>query len=410
MLNLIRPDADLAAAPYLKSRRDFLQAVTATAATVALPSAWARATPQFGTAPVPIGIIDVAGNLALTQKIFDSYASTHTNRVSRFSFTRAPAPELAGKLRAMQAANRVELHIVLTGLDGIAAGIEQGVWQDLSPYHAQIGAPSALYDGGAAAIQSQAGGSGMLVAYSQQGPVLEYIPSRLAKPPKTLDELLAWTRANPKKFFYARPANSGPGRTFVMALPYMLGDKDPMDPVKGWDKTWAYLKELNKNVEYYPSGTTPTMRELAQGSRDLIASTMGWDIYPRVQGIVPKEAAVVAFDKPIFVADGQFAAIPKGLSEDRLAVALDVLKFMLQPTQQAMVYADGYLYPGPARKGITLAQAPAESQKVLGEFGRLPFYEPLLASTPVKAPLEPKSLIAMFRAWDEQIGGQKVKS
>src|SRR3546814_1774584 len=75
--------------------------------------------------------------------------------------------------------------------------------------------------------------------------------------------------------------------------------------LKGWDKTWAFLRELDKYVEYYPSGTTATMRELAQGSRDLIASTMGWDIYPRVQGIVPKEAAVVAFDNPTFVTDGQ---------------------------------------------------------------------------------------------------------
>ena len=41
---------------------------------------------------------------------------------------------------------------------------------------------------------------------------------------------------------YARPANSGPGRTLLMGLPYILGDKDPTDPVKGWDKTWAYLQ------------------------------------------------------------------------------------------------------------------------------------------------------------------------
>ena len=58
---------------------------------------------------------------------------------------------------------------------------------------------------------------------------------------------------------YARPSNSGPGRTFLMGLPYLLGDKDPRDPVNGWDKTWAYLKELGKYVEYYPSGTKDTM-------------------------------------------------------------------------------------------------------------------------------------------------------
>ena len=71
-------------------------------------------------------------------------------------------------------------------------------------------------------------------------------------PPTTAEELLAWAKQNPKKFIYARPANSGPGRTFLMGLPYLLGDADPKDPMKGWDKTWAYLKELDKTIEYYP--------------------------------------------------------------------------------------------------------------------------------------------------------------
>ncbi|MGP4854925.1 extracellular solute-binding protein, partial [Klebsiella pneumoniae] len=78
--------------------------------------------------------------------------------------------------------------------------------------------------------------------------------------PTTAEELLAWAKANPNRFFYGRPANSGPGRTFLMGLPYILGDKDPMDPEKGWDKTWAYLKELGNYIEYYPAGTGPTMK------------------------------------------------------------------------------------------------------------------------------------------------------
>ena len=66
---------------------------------------------------------------------------------------------------------------------------------------------------------------------------------------------------------YARPANSGPGRTFLMGLPYILGDKDPKDPINGWDKTWAYLKELDKYVDYYPSGTARDDEEPGQRLR-----------------------------------------------------------------------------------------------------------------------------------------------
>jgi putative spermidine/putrescine transport system substrate-binding protein len=72
-------------------------------------------------------------------------------------------------------------------------------------------------------------------------------------PPKTAQELLDFAKANPGAVQYARPSNSGPGRTLLMGLPYLLSDSDPKDPVKGWDKTWAYLAELNKNITLYPS-------------------------------------------------------------------------------------------------------------------------------------------------------------
>ncbi|MEK8106172.1 hypothetical protein NKG94_15170 [Micromonospora sp. M12] len=75
-----------------------------------------------------------------------------------------------------------------------------------------------------------------------------------------------------------------------MGLPYILGDANPKDPTAGWDKTWAFLKELGQYVDYYPSGTTETMKNLANGTAHLIVSTTGWDINPRVLGTVPKEA------------------------------------------------------------------------------------------------------------------------
>src|SRR5438552_8705766 len=127
-------------------------------------------------------------------------------------------------------------------------------------------------------MQKLAENKGIAVAYYPSGPLLEYMPEKVKQPPQTAEELLAWCKANPGRFMYARPANSGPGRTFVMGLPYMLGDKDPGDPVKGWDKSWAYLKDRDSCIEYYTSGTTASMKELANGTRDIIATTTGWDI------------------------------------------------------------------------------------------------------------------------------------
>ena len=82
-------------------------------------------------------------------------------------------------------------------------------------------------------MQGLAQDQAVCVVFCPAGPIIEYMPDAVKKPPKTAQELLDWTKAHPKRFLYARPANSGPGRTFLQGLPYILGDKDPMDP-EGW--------------------------------------------------------------------------------------------------------------------------------------------------------------------------------
>jgi ABC-type Fe3+ transport system substrate-binding protein len=249
-------------------------------------------------------------------------------------------------------------------------------------------------------------GQGMCMVYYPSGPLLEYLPARVKNVPTTAEELLAWTKANPNRFLYARPANSGPGRTFLMGLPYLLGDKDPKDPVNGWEKTWAYLKELGQNIEYYPTGTGATMKELGDGSRDMIVSTTGWDINPRVLGIVPKEAQIQTLKGFHWVSDAQYMFVPKGVSNEKLAVLLDLMSFTLQPVQQAFTYDEGYFYPGPAVKDVPLSMAPPESQKAIAEFGR-PEYEALIANNPIETPLTPDKMVIAFRIWDEQIGTRR---
>jgi putative spermidine/putrescine transport system substrate-binding protein len=150
------------------------------------------------------------------------------------------------------------------------------------------------------------------------------------------------------------------------------------------------------------------MKELGEGSRDVIVSTTGWDINPRVLGIVPKEAAVTALKGFHWVADAHYMCVPNGLSNDKLAVVLDLMNHLLTKEQQAYTYDEGYFYPGPAVKGVTLDMAPPESQQVIKEFGR-PEYDRLIAENPVELPLDPEPMVVAFRRWDEQVGGAKRK-
>ncbi|WP_175916286.1 MULTISPECIES: extracellular solute-binding protein [unclassified Burkholderia] len=360
-------------------------------------------------APVSLNVVDVAGNLQLTQKAIEAFKEKNPNLVSNVTFTNAPAPQLPGKIKAMQAAGRADIDLVLTGTDALAAGIEQNLWLKLLPDSA--GAfPGVLdkYAPGPRKMQDLAQGFGLEVTYMPAGPLLEYNPAKVSDPPKTPEQLLAWCKAHPNKLIYARPANSGPGRTFLMGLPYVLGDKNPQDPINGWDKTWAFLKQLNDCVPYYPGGTSAVMKELGEGTRDMTVTVTGWDLNPRALGIVPADFRVQAFDNMTWVNDAHFMVIPKGVAKDKLDVLFKLMNFLLEPAQQAMTYDDGYFYPGPAVKGVTLEMAPAHSQEVIRKFGR-PEYAKLLADRPHVQPLNAQAMVAAFQKWDREIGSQKSK-
>ena len=361
--------------------------------------------PENPKSPVTLNIIDVAGNLQLTQPMIDEFVQTHPKVVSKVTYTKATAPELPGKIKAQQAADQVQIGLVLTGTDALSAGISQNLWVKTDDYASRIGEPD--YQAPAAKMQELAQGHGVEMVYYPSGPLLEYNPKKVTDPPKNPEELLAWAKAHPKRFQYARPGNSGPGRTLLMGLPYLLGDADPKTPAS-WKKTWSYLSDLGKYVDYYPSGTTDTMKNLANGSVDMIATTTGWDINPRALGTVPADVQVAHFDDMTWVTDAQYATIPRGVSADVLSADLQLIKWMLTPKQQAKAYDDGYFYPGPAVNGVTLDMAPAKSQQVIKKYGRAE-YASWIAKYPKVPSLPANGQVAAFDQWDRTVGAGKTK-
>ena len=357
--------------------------------------------------PVTLNVMDIAGDLALTQHIFEDYAKAKPNMVSRISFSKAPMPELPAKLKAQQNAGRVDIDIVVMGYDGVTPGIEQGLWIPLLPtYAASLPNLDEILLPGAKRIQAMTQGQAVVHAYSPYGMVIEYMPDKVKTPPKTAQDMMDWAKQNPNRFIYSRPANSGPARALMTGLPFILGDSNPIDPVKGWAKTWEYLKALGQYVEYYPSGTAGTYKEFGEGTRDMMPSTTGWDINPRALGIVPKEAKICTLEGFHWVSDAHCISIPKGVAPTKIPVILDLISFMMTPKQQGYIYDKGYFYPGPSVKAATIDLAPEESQKIIAEFGR-PEYADLIANNPQEPPLSPEATVAAFRIWDETVGAAK---
>jgi len=357
--------------------------------------------------PVTLNILDVAGNLALTKPAIEAFKAKYPQIVSNVTYSTGTAPQLASKIEAQQQGGNVQTHLVLTGTDGLAAGIKLGLWQNVKTYYDQF-FPNLMsnYQTAAASMATLAQDQGIELVWYPSGPLIEYDPAKVATPPSTTDELLAWAKANPGKYQYAQPRNSGPGRTWLMGLPYLLGDSDPTDPTNGWSKTWAYLTELNKYVSSYPTGTTATMKNIAAGTVSIIASTTGWYINGRAIGTVPAAVKVAKFQTFTWVTDAQYGVIPKGVSNDVLIANLRLLAWILTPEQQAVTYDKGYFYPGPAIKNVPPSMAPADSQAVLAQYG-VPDFDSWMTQYPMKNSLPADAQVTAFDLWDKNIGSTK---
>jgi putative spermidine/putrescine transport system substrate-binding protein len=358
--------------------------------------------------PVKISIIDVAGNLALTKDAIEAFKTANPDLVSEVEYLKATAPELAPKVKSQIDAGNVEITLALTGYDGLAAGVEQKIWENIIPDHKDFFPTlEKSYVPGAKKAFDLFKGFGVAVVFCPGGPMFTYNPDKVKKVPKTPAELLAWAKANPNKFLYARPANSGPGRAFLQGLPYILGDKDPKDP-KTWTKTWAFLKELDQYIEYYPTGTGITFKELAEGTRWIIASHLGWDINQRVLGTIPANYQGFLLDKTTWVTDTQFMCVPKGLDKDRLNVTLALMAFLMEPVQQAVTYDKGYFYPGPAINKVPISMAPQASQDAVKAAMR-PEYDKAVKDLPNTTQLGSAPMVEAFDMWDKLVGAKTKK-
>jgi len=353
--------------------------------------------------PITLSIIDTGGDLASVQVIIENYKKAFPDKVKEIKIQRAPAPELPAKIKAQQDAGRLDINLVLTGQDGgafLAANnqlIKIPDFEKLFPRDDMTPAGKALYDEGAPYMIPSVGNAG--------GPVFVYNPSKVPNPPKTAAELMAWAKANPGKLMYARPANSGPGRSIVQGMAHILGDSKPLDPEKGWDKTWAYLKELGQYVEYYPTGTAITLKEFAQGQRWIIAGIMEWDMKPRAQSVIPPDSKISILENTTFVVDGHYWCIPTGVPQDQVDVIIDLMKFMRKPEQQVLSWP-GFI--GPTIAAATIDKAPKDIQDLVKEFWRAE-YDQVGTKWKVSAPLGVKELSYAMDRWDREIGASQVK-
>jgi putative spermidine/putrescine transport system substrate-binding protein len=351
--------------------------------------------------PIVLNIMDAGGVLAFTKPTIESFKATHPNLVSAINFEQAPSTDAVSKIRAQQAANQPAIDLVLGGADVMGAGLNQGVWTTLTPSFDKELGNTTNYTTAAQNAAALAKGDAVVVATELTGPILEYNPAKVSDPPTTADALLAWAKAHPKRFTYAQPPASGPGRDFLMGLPYLLGDANPGDPANGWSKTWSYLHQLNANIAPPTSSTGESIQGLAQGSYDMIITTAGFDLSTRASKSLPLDFNVSTFQGAPWIAAGHYMLAPKGVSPEHLDVVLQLMNFLLQQDQQVGIYgAQLKQVPGPSVKGVTLDQAPANVQQAIQKIAR-PEYAANISTEPE---LPATALATALDRWNREIG------
>ncbi len=354
--------------------------------------------------PVTLDVLDVGGILNFTRPLFEECQQRNSDVIAKLNFTEAPSTEAVSQIRAQQAASKVNVDLVLSGTDAIGAGQVEDVWVPLLPQAEDTLTQTASYSPAAKDAVEIVGGQAAVLATELTGPLLLFNPETVSDPPTSAAELLEWAKANPKRFTYAQPPLSGPGRDFLMGLPYILDDADPTDPEKGWDKTWGYLAELDKYVAPYPSSTGESVEGVGQGAYDMIALTAGWDILSRTDGVAPLDFQIGTLDNFTWIAAGHYAAVPKGTEEGHLGAALKLVDCVLaDDVQLSMFETYGAAVPGPAIDGITLSDTPPAVQQEVAKFSR-PVYDKLFTSFPTAPELEASKLAYAFDRWQQEIG------
>lgn len=359
------------------------------------------------TQPITLNIIDVSGSMQLVGDSIDQFKAANPDLIGDVVVKKSTALEVPSLLKAQILSEDMKTNLIFTGIDGLSTCIDRDVIENIMPtYGSRFPDLESNYSSGAKATYDLVKGYAITYVYSPSGPFFTYNPDTVQNIPKTPDELLAFAKANPGKFTYARPAGSGPGRIFLQGLPYILGDKDPKDP-KTWDKTWAYLKELNQYIDYYPAKTGTTFTELKAGKRSIIASQLGWDMNQRIIGGIPQTYQGFILNNTTLVADAQYMAIPKGLSDEQKNVVLKLMAWLMTPKMQAITYDSGYFYPGPSVKNVSLDMAPKESQDKIKPAIRQS-YEDSINTLPNSTQLDTTKFMDALNMWD-QLFGTKVK-
>jgi putative spermidine/putrescine transport system substrate-binding protein len=185
------------------------------------------------------------------------------------------------------------------------------------------------------------------IPYRGSSVLLAYDSKTVTNPPKTLDALLAWIKANPGKFAYNSPSTGGSGGSFVSTvLDKYVPAADRAKMTVGaatalesdWTQGFNTLKSLNPYLYQkgvFPNGNQQVLDLLASGQ---ISMAPVWsDMFTTgvTNGAIPASVKSVQISNPSFTGGAAYLGISK--TSPHQAAALKLANFVLSPAAQVMI-------------------------------------------------------------------------
>lgn len=213
-----------------------------------------------------------------------------------------------------------------------------------------------------------AGGGGG-IPYRGSSVLLAYNPDKVVNPPKTLDELLAWIKANKGRFTYNSPKSGGSGQSFVTTVLDKYVPADSQQKLRTsyaqaeqthWEQGFAELKGLNPfiyNNGFYPNGNKQSLELLASGQIWMCPVWSDMFIDGQKTGLIPAGMKVTQISNPSFTGGAAYLGVPK--NSPNKEAALKLADYLLIPDAQNAIATTIAGYPV-----IPLDKLPAQTQEV----------------------------------------------
>ena len=178
--------------------------------------------------------------------------------------------------------------------------------------------------------------------------VLAYDSEKVANPPKTMDELVEWMKANPGRFAYNTPGTGGAGDSFARSSVYNFMSEEAITSddqkwTEQWDDGFNFLKEIHPYMYksggsiVYPNKNQGTLDLLNQGEIDMCPNWADMVLSQRAQGTLKDTIKITQID-PSLTGSLQSLAIPTfGSNEDG---AYAFMNYMLSKNAQEIMVKD----------------------------------------------------------------------